>query len=153
MYGTGYYATGYYGPTYYVGRFTLDVGQALFTYETLISEARGFLKDTDVTGFRYSDNMLISVLNRGLNDLYRIRPDAWYSFYNVYPSGVPEIPDNFITESGQVNWEADFQPDIRFYPAVIDYVVGFIHMMEDEHVTRGVAQAFLSEFRKKVLIT
>lgn len=153
MYGTGYYAVSYYGPSYYVGRAGADAGVALFTYETLIAETRARLKDRIASNYRYSDAMLISILNRGLNDLNRIRPDAWYSFYGIYPTGVPEITDNFITEAGQVNWESDFQPDIRFYPAMVDYVTGFVHMMEDAYVDEGVAQAFISEFRKKALIT
>jgi len=153
MYGTGYYAVSYYGPSYYVGRTGLVTGIGLFTYETLIAESRSRLKDRDASNYRYSDTMLISILNRGLNDLNRIRPDAWYSFYGIYPNGVPEITDNFITLPGQVNWEADFQPDTRFYPAMVDYVCGFTDMMEDAYVDEGRAQAFLSEFRKKVLIT
>jgi len=153
MYGTGYYAVSYYGPSYYVGRTGIVSGVSLFTYETLIAETRGRLQDRDAENYRYSDAMLISILNRGLNDLNRIRPDAWYEYYGQYTDGVPEITDNFITLDGQVNWEADFQPDIRFYPAMVDYVTGFVHMMEDVYVDEGVAQAFLSEFRKKVLIT
>lgn len=153
MYGTGYYAVSYYGPSYYVGRSGLAIGPTLFTYQTLVLEARGHLKDRDEESYRYSDELMVSVLNRALNDLNRIRPDAWYAYYGMYPNRVPEITNNFVTEAGQVNWEADFQPDIRFYPAVMDYVIGFIHMMEDVYVDEGVAQAFISEFRKKVLIT
>lgn len=151
MYGTGYYAVSYYGPSYYVGRSGVVAGATLFTYETLIAETRTRLKDTDPECYRYSDALLISVLNRGLNDLNRIRPDAWYTFYGIYPNGAPEITDNFLTLPGQVNWEADFQPDIRFYPAMVDYVTGFVHMMEDEYVNSGAAAAFLNRFRTLVL--
>ena len=152
MYQTGYYATGYYQTGYYsrTGG-AVPTPAALFTYQLLVYEARILLGDTEDGFYRYSDAMLLSILNRGLNDLNRIRPDAWYEYYGQYTDGVPEVTDAFITLDGEVNWEAGFQPPVQFYPAMVDYVVGFINMMEDDLVNKGSAMRFYQSFKNKVL--
>jgi hypothetical protein len=151
MYGTGYYATGYYDPSYYVGKVDPDAPPALFTYETLIGEAREVLGDTTVDCRRFPDATLVNILNRGLNELNRIRPDAWYEYYGQYTDNVPEITDNFITVSEQVNWKADFQPDNRFYPALVYYVAGVANIVEDERIATGTVERFLLQFQTLVL--
>lgn len=152
MYDTGYYATGYYATGYYM-RSAGVIGPVLFTYETLIQEAREKLGDTTEGCYRFSDSMLVSILNRGLNELNRIRPDAWYNYYGQYTDGVPEITDAFITVGEQVNWEADFQPDKRFYPALVYYVTGVANIVEDDRIQSGTVQRFLEQFRTLVLNT
>ncbi len=92
------------------------------------------LQDDVEDCYRFSDDMLVSILNRALNDLNRIRPDAWYVYYGQYANGVPEITNNFVTDVGQVSWEAAFQPDTRFYHAVVQYVVGMTKSVEDTYV-------------------
>lgn len=151
MYGTGYYATGYYATAYYVGN--APSGPILFTYQLLLEESRALLKDTDrEAGLRYPDDMMVSALNRGLNELNRIRPDAWYPFYGQYTDHVPEVVITNPIAGEQVDWTTEFQPDFRFYPAVVHYVVGQIAIQEDEQV-EGLYPRSNQLFRSFVLNT
>lgn len=146
MYGTGYYATPYYATAYYVGSAT--TGPILFTYQLLLSEARALLADTDSECYRFSDDMMLNALNRGMNELKRVRPDAFYPLFGQYINDVPEVvivsPDAF-----QVDWTANFQLDLRFYPAIVHYVVGSILMQEDASLERAAGSMQL--FRTFVL--
>lgn len=153
MYQTGYYATGYYQTGYYMRSQDGLTGAVLFTYQTLIQEAREKLGDTTVDCYRFPDATLINILNRGMNELNRVRPDAFYLYYGQYTDGVPEITDNFITLDGEVNWLADFQPDKRFYPALVYYITGVANIVEDDKVTSGDVQRFLEQFRLLALNT
>jgi hypothetical protein len=150
MYGTGYYATPYYATAYYVGSSSAVSGAVLFTYQLLISEARAMLYDTDDTRYRYSDSMMLNALNRGMHELKRVRPDAFYPLYGLYDDYVPEVvlsrPD-----SEQVDWTTDFQIDLRFYPALVHYVLYAILMQEDASLER--AASSLQLFRMFVLST
>lgn len=149
MYQTGYYATGYYSTGYYLGGGGAPGGVGLFTYQTLILEARQTLGDTDPDCYRWTDSFLVSILNRGLNELQRIRPDAWYTTLGV----VPEVTENTVTLPGQTNWEADFGPDKRFYPAVLHYVTAVVQMTEDRYISSGSAMNTYEMFRMLVLDT
>lgn len=123
------------------------------SYQQLLSECRGLLQDTDSSCYRYPDSMLLNILNRGLDDLYRIRPDAWYEYYGVWANHVPEITDATITDLGQVEWTEAFHIDLRFYPALVQYVVGMTSAVEDPHVESGKVEWHLQLFRTLVLNT
>lgn len=138
MYATGYYATGYYSTGYYTGQFATSLLGP--TWYSLIYESRVTLQDGDETCYRYSDSMLLNALNRGLNDLERIRPEAYYE-----RGGVPEITEQ--------NWATTvaLELDMRFYEPLMWYVVGQMDLSEDEYVQSGRAAANLERFRTQVL--
>lgn len=150
MFGTGYYSTGYYATPYFVGSSSAVTGPVLFTYELLLDEARALLKDTDDSCYRFSDEMMLNALNRGMNELKRVRPDAFYNLYGVYVTDVPEVVQ-VGPDSQQVDWTTDFQIDMRFYPALVHYVVYAILMQEDASLER--AAGSLQLFRMFVLST
>lgn len=150
MYGTGYYATPYYATAYYVGSSSTVSGSVLFTYQLLLSEARAILYDTDDSCYRYSDSMMLNALNRGMHELKRVRPDAFYPLYDLYDDYVPEVVQANPTTQ-QADWTADFQIDMRFYPALVHYVVYAILMQEDASLER--AAGSLQLFRMFVLST
>lgn len=141
MYDTGYYATGYYQTGYYM-RQPGGVDVLFRTYETLVNEAREMLGDDDPGCLRYPDTMILSILNRALQELQRIRPDAWYTFYDT---GVPEVTF--------ANWDEPFGPELRFYPAVLQYVVGMTEVSEDPYMESGSVDNHLQLFRTLVLRT
>lgn len=150
MYQTGYYATGYYATGYYApGRSVIPGLIDRYTYESLVYEAREMLGDDNDLCYRYSDEALVATLNRGLNELQRIRPDAWYEQNGV----VPEITNEFITVGGLTNWRAPFAPDLRFYHAMLQYVVSMTQVQEDPFVESGDVQRHYELFRTLVLNT
>lgn len=139
MYATGYYATGYYSSGYYTGQQAAGAFGGL-TWYSLLYEARAVLQDSDETLYRYPDTMLLNALNRGLNDLERIRPEAYWE-----RGGVPEITTD--------NWTAvvALDLDMRFYEPLMWYVVGQMDVSEDEWVRQGRAAASLEKFRSMCL--
>ena len=151
MYQTGYYATGYYATGYY-GRVLSGVAGIQYSYEDLISQARVLLADRDPDCYRYSDEMLVGILNRGMNELNRIRPDAFYLWYGAYGDGVPEVTLD-ITQGEEVNWTTDFHPDSKFFPALVYYVSAVTGIMEDAHIESVSSVAGLEFFRNLVLRT
>lgn len=132
-----------------------ELGGALatgFTYRDLILEAREMLGDDNDLCYRYTDEDMVDVLNRGIAELYRIRPDAFYQLYGVYADAVPEIVIG-IGGLGQYNWENPFQPEPQFYNAVLQYVVSMIELSEDPYTESGSAVRHLELFRTLVLNT
>lgn len=150
MYQTGYYATGYYSTGYY-SRVLSDVAGIQYTYEDLISQVRVLLTDRNSACYRYPDESLVEILNRGMNELNRIRPDAFYTLYGQFGDGVPEITLSVTPGTGEVNWETDFHLDSKFFPALMYYVVGTTGIMEDANIESGSAAAFLRFFTNLVL--
>jgi len=84
------------------------------TYSNLVSEARVLLQDTDAELKRYTDAKLLDILNRGLQDLARIRPDAMYDLYVSNDLTVPELVES-SPGAGQTVWTANFGVEMQFY--------------------------------------
>jgi len=119
------------------------------SYQDLINDARVLLQDT--VDSRYSDATLISTLNRGLKDLGRIRPDAFYDFYNANALNIPVITDTDPAPAGQTLWTEVFGIEDQFYTPLMSYVVGLTELIEDEFSVDGRAMAFVGQFRAMVL--
>ena len=158
MYQTGYYLTGYYQTGYYLGPHgPIDVSP--YSYFRLLVEARQLLADADEgdCSLRYPDGMLINGLNRGLQELSRIRPDAFYDLYGANNLNVPEITDEVVAV-GQTDWLKEFSLSLKFWPPLVYYVVGTTQLSEDEYTQGGGrhphgsrAAGSLRLFRKHVL--
>ena len=128
------------------------------TWEDLILSARIMLDDEGLNNcpFRYPDSMLLSGLNRGLQELARIRPDSMYDKYAGNSLNVPEISD--VVGAGLTFWEDDYDLDFRFWPALAYYIQGTTELSEDEY-SRGLnrnphsgrAATTLRMFRRHVL--
>ena len=120
------------------------------TYENLITEARTLLQDTDSAGYRFSNQVLLDILNRALQTVGRLRPDSCYSFFQIDDLGVPEVVEAGAV-TGQTNWTEKFQLDFMFYPPIVHYVVGMAEMTDDEYTEDGRAVALLSQFKTSVV--
>lgn len=116
------------------------------TYKTLITEARELLQDTKPTTERYTDTTLLNVLNRGLQDLARLRPDAFYALFNSNSLNVPEIVES-SPGSGQVVWTDVFGIEMQFYSPLVTYVTAVAEIVDDEYTTDGRAGLLLQQFR------
>jgi hypothetical protein len=148
MYQTGYYATGQYATGYY-SRFSGTLIAEGYTYEDLISQARALTNDPDIC--RFSDELFVEVLNRGMNELNRMRPDAFYLYYGQYGDGVPEVVIGTPANSGEVNWSDEFHPDSRFFSAMVYYVTTITGSIDDAHIASGATSGGMELFRSLVL--
>lgn len=120
------------------------------TYETLITEARELLQDTDADVRRYTDVTLLNILNRGLQDLARMRPDSFYDDFLSNSLNVPEIV-LAAPGAGQVIWTDPFSIELQFYAPVVGYVVGVAEIVDDEYTTDSRAALLLAQFRNGVI--
>lgn len=132
--------------------------QSLITWQDLILEARELVQDTGNNDcpIRYPDAMMLNALNRGLQELARIRPDAFYDKYDSNSLNVPEIADTVIVNT--VIWTDNFDLDRKFWVPLVHYIQGSVWLSEDEY-NRGQdgnphssrAAGALRLFRKHVL--
>ncbi len=122
------------------------------TYQELIGEARDLLQDS-VLPNRFTDQFLTDQLNRGLQDIGRIRPDAYYNLFNQNNLNVPEVlisgtPDPATTE---VIWTDDVQVELQFYTPLVVYVVGSAELTDDEYTLDNRAGLLLSQFHSSII--
>lgn len=120
------------------------------TYSNLVSEARVLLQDTDAELKRYTDAKLLDILNRGLQDLARIRPDAMYDLYVSNDLTVPELVES-SPGAGQTVWTANFGVEMQFYSPLVAYLVGVAEIVDDEYTEDGRAAFLLNQFRNSVI--
>lgn len=116
------------------------------TYQTCVTEARELLQDTDTEQRRYTDAALLNILNRGLNDLSKIRPDLTYTAYSNNSLEVPEIVESGAI-AGQVNWTDTWPWEMWFYNRMVEYTVAVAEITDDEYTVDGRAALLLQQFR------
>ena len=109
----------------------------MWTIEDLLTQARDLLQDT-VTPYRFSDARLLRTLNNAFGEGYRKRPDLYVGVSLVIP---------FVSSADLAD---PFPLDDQFFPAFVEYVVGFTEMSDDEFTVDGRAQALLNLFFGKL---
>lgn len=114
------------------------------TYQNAIDEARTFLQDTQEP-YRYSDAILLTKLNRALQELGRIRPDAFWNEFNT-TSGEIDIPEIEEADLGD-----NFDPPMQFFSAIVYFITGSAEIIDDEFVNDGRAMMLLSGFKNQVI--
>lgn len=113
------------------------------TISSFLTDARNLLSDTR-TPYRYSDLRLITALNNGLAELARIRPDAYYSTFDEIDIVVPEYADSDTDKA------KTFPLGYLFYLPILEFVVGFIELSDDEFTQDGRAAILLQKFELSV---
>ena len=142
MFDTGYYATGYYRTGYYTRSVIPDTLLG-YTWYSLIFEVRMQLQDDQEGCYRYPDGMLLNALNRGLQDLGRMRPDAFFESFLDNDLNVPEITET--------NWTEEMAVDLMFLAPLIQYVAAQAEASEDDYVEDGRALGHMNMFRRYVM--
>ena len=142
MYATGYYSTEYYSTGYY-SRPTFAETLLGYTWYSLIFEARVQLQDGMEGCYRYPDSMLLNILNRGLHELGRMRPDAFFTHFSDNDLNVPEVTE--------LTWGEALTVDHVFIPPLILYITAMAEASEDEYVTDGRALGHLTMFKTYVM--
>lgn len=113
------------------------------TYQTAITEARQILQDTDENGYRYSDAILLNVLNRALQELGRIRPDAFWTTFTGEDIVIPEV----VT----ADLGTTFPLPSQFYSPVVNFIIAWAEVLDDEFTQDGRAGMLLAQFKAQVL--
>jgi hypothetical protein len=120
------------------------------TYEDLITEAREFAQDS-LAPFRNEDSFYLNHLNRGLQEIGRMRPDAFYELFDANELNIPNVVDDEDAETPDVDWGTAFQIDGMFYAPLLAYVQGAAEVQDDEFTVDGRAAMLLAHFRNTVL--
>lgn len=113
------------------------------TYANAITEARQILQDTDTDGYRYSDEILLNKLNRGLQELARIRPDAFWTTFVTDDIVVPELTDVTLTDT--------FAPPMQFFSPIVSFIVAWAEVLDDEFTADSRAGMLLAQFKQQVI--
>lgn len=119
------------------------------TYQQIIDDARVLLQDTEDE--RYSTLNLVNILNRGMLELGRIRPDAFYDLYDANSLNVPVLSADDPAPTGRVALSADIGFEDQFIPPLVNYVVAVTEITDDEFTVDGRAMTLLQQFRASVL--
>lgn len=131
------------------------------TWQNVIDEARVILQDSE-SPERHSDTVLLAKLNRGLQELRRLRPDAFWDFFDVDDTFPPEIvavdadpddnPDEFDpVEDGQIALSATFNLDLMFYTPLVYWVASSAELVDDEFTNDGRVVLLQNAFKSMVV--
>ncbi len=128
---------------------------ANLSYQQLLTEARVIVQDTDTdpTLQRYPDQTLVDIFNRGLQELYRIRPDAFYDLWS-------DSEEDFVvpvinTDTQQVDpvnsWTLPFALPMMFYTPMVNWVIAMLESVDDEFTEDSRSTAFYQQFKAMVV--
>lgn len=131
------------------------------TWQNVLDEARVILQDTE-SPFRLSTVNLTAKLNRGLQELRRLRPDAFWDMFDRDDVFAPEVvatdsdPDDDteefdVDEDGQIALSANFNLDLMFYTPLVYWVTSSAELVDDEFTDDGRAKLLQSEFKNMVV--
>ncbi len=120
------------------------------TYQDVITETRVLLQDSDSDNYRYSEVVLIAILNRGLQSVARSRPDACYDLYTDNSLEVPELVED-SPGSGQTIYTTNFGLEMQFFNPLVSYLVGIAELVDDEYTEDGRAAMLLQAFKAELL--
>lgn len=134
------------------------------TWQNVLDEARVILQDVN-TPHRYEDSQLVAKLNRGLQELARLRPDAFWELFHTDDIIVPEVVvvdpnpeeqdgDQLVAdldEDSQIALGATFNLPMMFYSPLVYWVIGSAELMDDEFTVDGRAMTLLTQFKAMVL--
>ena len=109
---------------------------ALDTVSDYVNEARVLLQDLDQP-YRYEDSQLVSALNIALMEARKLRPDLFLNT-RTFPS--------FTT-----NDATTVSFDIQYRAALLNYIVGYAQLRDDEGNQDQRASAFLNRFSAQML--
>ncbi len=124
------------------------------TYQELLADARVIVQDsdTDPTLQRNSDQTLVDIFNRGFQELYRIRPDAFYDLWDdtaedfLVPVIIIDATNPPITNS----WLNPFQIPMMFYNPMVNWVIAMIESVDDEFTEDSRSTQFYTQFKMMV---
>lgn len=108
----------------------------------VINQVRTLLQDVDSSassGYRYSTDSIVTALNQGMLDMFRIRPDLFLENAFVVPVF------NVGTLGAQIGIEQ------QYIPPLVYYVTGLVQARDDEQNQDSRAMAFMKTFSAALL--
>lgn len=122
-----------------VGYYDSNTQQLMYVGD-LLEQVRTLLQDVDNTSghYRYSTDSIITNLNQGLLDLFRIRPDLFLEVGFKVPQYTVDQLDQTISVEQQ------------YMPPLVMYVVGLTQARDDEQTQDARAGVFLQTFHQAV---
>lgn len=123
------------------------------TFQNLIDEARTLLQDTDEDEARYETSALLEHLNRGLQEVGRIRPDAFWDTFDTDDIVVARVveTDSDPDDDAELGIDDDFPLPMQFYSAFVYFVVASAEIVDDEFADDGRAMQLLTQFKNQLL--
>lgn len=108
----------------------------------VVSQVRTLLQDVDNTassGFRYSTDSIVTALNQGMLDMFRVRPDLF-------------LEDGFVVPQFNVGTLGDLIGiEEQYIPPLVYYVTGLVQARDDEQNQDSRAMAFMKTFSAALL--
>lgn len=99
-----------------------------------ITEARNLLQDTSAP-YRYSDVDIVSALNMGIGESFRVRPDMWLDYFEL------PLPGYFAAVPATV---VDIPAGFRM--AFVYFIVGTMGLRDQEDVSDARAGQLIQKF-------
>ena len=115
--------------------------QAFGVLADVVAQIRTLLQDTDALGgeYRYSDDSIVTAINQGMLEMYRIRPDIFLELHFQIPEFKVSTPD------------APLGIEQQHVPALVYYAVGMCQLRDDEGTQDSRAGMFLSKFTSMLM--
>ena len=116
--------------------FVSSAGQAFASLGDVVAQIRTLLQDTDTLGgeYRYSDDSIVTAINMGLLEMYRIRPDIFLALSFQIPEFSVSAPDQ------------PMEIEQQHVPALVYYAVGMCQLRDDEGTQDQRSALFLGKF-------
>lgn len=113
------------------------------TIADLVTEARALVND-ERAPYRDTDQKFVAAVNRAMNELKRLRPDAFYELFDDdLDVAVPEYTTSNMGTSS-------FPADMIFWTSVLYFVAGSIELKDDEFTADGRAVTLMQRFAAQV---
>jgi len=116
-----------------------DTGTETFTQVgDVLDQVRTLLQDVDVSSgqYRYSTDSIISNINMGMIEMYRVRPDIFLE--NDFK--IPQFSDSAL--------DADLVIEPQYVPALVFYAVGLTQLRDDEETQDQRGGVFIQRFQQ-----
>ena len=105
------------------------------TIGDIITEVRGILQDRDMSSLRYSDEDLYAAFNSSLDELKRLRPDAFFG--SAYDPAVIYS----VSDAGTV-----LPVSPQFFTPMVYFIAGYAELRDDQFTVDGRAAILLSKY-------
>ena len=109
------------------------------TLQDIIDDARVYIQDVD-TPYRNDDAEMLSYLNSGIYEIYRIRPDYFTAYFDA---GIPQFDESQLSE--------DYPIDQQTAIALTYFIAGNEEAKNDEDVLEGRASGFINLFKASLM--
>jgi hypothetical protein len=135
------------------------------TWQSVLDQAREILQDENANAYRYTNQKLLNCLNRGVQELARLRPDAFWDLFLSDDFITPEVvltdsnpeegdgdeEEADAVEDGEIGLSANFNLPMMFHGPLVFFVAGSAELTDDEFAEDNRAMSLMTAFKGQVL--